>query len=183
MLTFHFHGKTLNDHKHLLLSNITLYEPHPLDQMAYNVSLSFMVDDLEDKLMLEWIIYNILLGVDHFYLYDNSKKHRPNFAESQLKPFFDANIITYIFYPAISEVFWNQIQRVSFNMYLGKYGHLTKWWGMYDIDEFLLPSKTFIAHHHHLVTNETGMVKVFLQSIWESSPAVDKVSPYGKVSR
>ena len=175
MLTFHFHGKTLNDHKHLLLSNITLYEPHPLDQMAYNVSLSFMVDDLEDKLMLEWIIYNILLGVDHFYLYDNSKKHRPNFAESQLKPFFDANIITYIFYPAISEVFWNQIQRVSFNMYLGKYGHLTKWWGMYDIDEFLLPSKTFIAHHHHLVTNETGMVKVFLQSIWESSPAVDKV--------
>lgn len=175
MLTFHFHGKTLNDHKHLLLSNITLYEPHPLDQMAYNVSLSFMVDDLEDKLMLEWIIYHILLGVDHFYLYDNSKKHRPNIAESQLKPFFDANIITYIFYPAISEVFWNTIQRVSFNMYLGKYGHLTKWWGMYDIDEFLLPSKTFIAHHHHLVTNETGMVKVFLQAVWESSPAVDKV--------
>jgi len=174
-LTFHFHGKTLNDHKHLLLPSITLYEPHPLDQIAYNVTLSFMVDDLEDKLTLEWVVYHILLGVDHFYLYDNSKKHRPNIMGSQLKPFFDANIITYIFYPAVSEVFWNQVQRVSFNMYLGKYGHLTKWWGMYDIDEFLMPSKTFISHHHHLVTNESGMVKIFLQSVWESSPVAEKV--------
>lgn len=166
-ITFHLSGITFYPAQKIqFLTNVTLYEPHILDyENHYNITLSFMVDSINDVMLLEWVIYNILLGVEHFYLYDNSKQHPSLMYKSILKPFFDANIITYIYFPAFSDIFWSHVQRVAMNIYLNQFGSLTSWWGMYDIDEFFLPSNYFRKKYQYKVSNDDSILDLLLNKI------------------
>lgn len=106
-------------------------------------------------------------GIEHFYFFDNGKvPHSYSHIEnSEIKPFLDANLITLINYQYSypKGEFWAQNQRgelflyvffndkffeiyafystASFQVFLQKYGMYSQWVGLYDIDEYFVPSR------------------------------------------
>jgi hypothetical protein len=159
-----------NNHKHIkfdlrhnnikLLSNIKMVRLHELDRRQFNVTMFTMVDDIESKLLYEWLIYHIIIGVEHFFIYDNSKKDK-NILNSQLKLFIDANIITLIFYPFSptnytpiqigKKMHWSEVQVSELNLAIKTFGNTSLWMSTSDEDEFFFPSKDFRQNFHPLV--------------------------------
>ena len=81
-----------------LLSEIRVFRENPLDRRAFNVSLFTMISNFEDPVLLEWMTYHIMLGVEHFYIFDNSK-HDVDLKAVSIRPYLDANLITLIHFP------------------------------------------------------------------------------------
>ena len=133
---------------HTLLSEVEIYRVDKYDRRSFNTSICTMVIDIYDKRINEWIVYNILSGVEHFYIFDNNKRahHSQSYiSKSPIRPFLDANIVTLINYQySMPEgLHWGLIQRASFQVFLQKYGLYSHWVGFFDIDEFFVPSQGF----------------------------------------
>ncbi len=98
----------------------------------YNLSVMAMFQDEGDYLK-EWIEYHLMLGVQHFYLYNhNSKDH----FLKVLAPYIANGIVDYIDY---SQPGYPQNEAIK--DVLGKAKYKTKWLAVIDIDEFFLPKK------------------------------------------
>lgn len=119
-----------------LLANLTIRRADPIDRRYQNVAMVTNVDDVNDPMVVEWMIFHILQGVDHFYLFNNKKTIDPDFYASNplLKPFLDANVLTLVSFP-----YYHDIQGAIYQEFLQRYGHLYKWFGTNDIDEFFFP--------------------------------------------
>ena len=50
----------------LRLSNIRVPRLHYLDRRHFNITVTSMVDKIDSRYLIEWLIYHILLGVEHF---------------------------------------------------------------------------------------------------------------------
>lgn len=146
-----------NDNK--LLSNIKMKRLHELDRRQFNVTMFTMVDDLESSLLYEWLIYHIMIGVEHFYIFDNSKKEN-NIFNSQLKLFIDANIITLIFFPFSptnytpnhsKKMHWSEVQVSELNIAMKTFGNTSLWMSTSDEDEFFFPIIDFPQNFHPLI--------------------------------
>ena len=132
----------------ILLADVEIPRLHMIDRRKFNYTVCTITDDINDKKLNEWLVYNIMLGVQHFYIFDNNKEELHSHAylwNSALRPFLDANIVTIINYPYTAPVgvFWGQIQRSTFQVMLQKYGIYSDWVGFYDVDEFLVPDEQF----------------------------------------
>jgi glycosyl transferase family 92 len=85
----------------------------------------------EAAYLAEWIAFHRLVGVDHFFLYDNGSADAP---ESILAPFLDEGCVTLVPWPvpfhhhAAREAYANCLERAR--------GHV-RWLACLDIDEFL----------------------------------------------
>jgi len=109
----------------------------------------------EGRFLKEWIEFNILTGVEHFYLYNNYSTD--NYAEV-LKPYINAGIVDCIDWPYLyehearnqilaEEHCGNSIQgRVQGRAQILAYNHCldnvrgkVKWLMCIDVDEFLFP--------------------------------------------
>lgn len=84
----------------------------------------------EAPFLTEWIEYHKMLGVDHFYLYNNGSTD--NYLEI-LQPYIDEGIVTLVEYPG------RQVQILIYKDFFKKYAHETQWVGLIDIDEFICP--------------------------------------------
>ena len=152
-ISLHLIQKTSNGVK-VLLSNITVHRLYPLDRRSFNVSVCTMIDDINNFGIVEWLVHNLALGVEHFYIFDNRKIYSDantsldslEIENSVLKPFLDANLITLIYYPFCQdkERYWNTIQSATFEVFLQQFGHYSKWVGLYDIDEFFVASPDMV---------------------------------------
>ena len=78
----------------------------------------------------EWLEYHLLAGVNHFFIYDNDSED--NFAEV-LKPYVDAGLVTYIFYPG------QRVMMSAFNEAIERYEFLCRYIAFVDDDEFIFP--------------------------------------------
>lgn len=78
----------------------------------------------------EWLDYHLLAGVNHFFIYDNESED--NFAEV-LKPYVDAGLVTYIFYPG------KRIMMQAFNEAIENLEYLCRYIAFVDDDEFIFP--------------------------------------------
>ena len=98
-------------------------------------------------------MYNIALGVEHFYFFDN-RKHFPSadgrhtdhqLTHSAIRPFLDANLITLIYFPysPSGSYWWNVIQVSTFATMFHQFREYNTWVGIYDVDEFFLPTRRF----------------------------------------
>lgn len=95
----------------------------------HNLSIVAIVKDEPD--LREWIEYHKLVGVDHFYLYDNCE------GESQLDSFVTGDNVTVIEWPG-----WGQ-QLPAYNHFLkSDCARWTNWAAFIDADEYLVPVKT-----------------------------------------
>jgi hypothetical protein len=81
----------------------------------------------------EWVLYHLLVGVQHFYLYDNDSNDNTREA---LQPFTERGIVTYIPWPG--EKGAAQGRQLSHCFNASAPTQPAKWMAGFDIDEFLV---------------------------------------------
>lgn len=97
----------------------------------YNVSICAIFRN-ETSSLKEWIEYHKLLGVDHFYMYNNFSTD--NYKEI-LNPYIESGDVTLIEFP---------VQAGQFKAYMDwyeNYRHETQWVSFLDLDEFIVPTR------------------------------------------
>ncbi len=82
--------------------------------------------------MKEWIEYYLLIGIDHFYLYNNNSDDD---YKTILQPYIDKELVTLIEWPDIP----GQIS--AYKNWYENYRYETNWCTFIDLDEFLCPIK------------------------------------------
>lgn len=97
----------------------------------YNVSICAIFKD-EGYYLREWIEFHKLIGIEHFYLYNNNSKD--NYLEV-LEPYVNDGVVTLIDWP------YKQAQLDSYLDFFKRFRYETKWVGFIDIDEFVIPKK------------------------------------------
>lgn len=129
-----------------LLADIHVPRVYWLDRRRYKFLASNMVDTLEDPMVREWIVYNILLGAEHFVLYLNVKVPQVDISQTALRPFLDANLLTLVYYPFSHHDTFASVQHVYFNFAMHVYGEYVDWIAFWDVDEFFLPTPEFLTY-------------------------------------
>jgi Glycosyltransferase family 92 len=117
---------------------------NPSFQKKYMLSICAIFKN-EARYLREWIEYHRLIGVDHFYLYDNGSKDR---SSQLLQPYIEAGLVTLTYWPdrVTSDreedmYLWALSTQVPAYENAAKYAALgeTEWLAILDVDEFLVP--------------------------------------------
>jgi hypothetical protein len=106
-------------------------------EYRYNLAICAIFQD-EAPYLKEWIEFHRLVGVEHFYLYNN--RSRDNYREV-LKPYILSGLVEVIDKPKVAnriKVF-NRLQCKCYNECLAHARGVSKWVAFIDIDEFLFP--------------------------------------------
>ncbi|HSX25442.1 MAG TPA: glycosyltransferase family 92 protein [Chlamydiales bacterium] len=105
---------------------------------AHELSICAIFQD-EAPYLAEWIEYHRLVGVDHFYLYNDRSSDE---YLAVLAPYINDGIVDLIDCPAESGEthFFNQ--RKAYARGLNRAKDEDKWLAIIDIDEFIVPKKT-----------------------------------------
>ncbi len=96
----------------------------------YNVSLCAIFKDEADYLK-EWIEFHRIVGVEHFYLYDN--KSSDHYLDI-LQPYIEAGIVSLKEWPK------PQSQMAAYQDFIDNDSHETQWVGFIDLDELVVPN-------------------------------------------
>lgn len=102
-----------------------------IESKKYDVSICAIFRDEADYLK-EWIEYHRIVGIDHFYLYNNFSKD--NYMEV-LKPYIDKKWVT------LTDWKIPQGQMAAYEDCVSRFSYETKWIGFFDLDEFVVPNK------------------------------------------
>ncbi len=94
----------------------------------YALSVASIIKNEPD--ILEWIEYHRLVGVEHFYIYDNESTDG---LKEKLSKYIDAGIVTYIYYPG------KAMQDKSINDAIQNFAYETKYLAIIDGDEYIVP--------------------------------------------
>lgn len=118
----------------------------------YNVAVCSIFKN-EAPYLKEWIVFNHIVGVEHFYLYNNNSEDD---YYSILKPYIASGLVTLIQWPK------NQAQMECYNDCIENYRSDTKWLGFIDIDEFIVPKKqNDIYSILRTFEKKSGAVKIY----------------------
>ena len=98
----------------------------------YNVSICGIFKN-EAPYLREWIEYHRIVGIEHFYLYNNNSEDD---YLAVLAPYIEEGLVTLIQWPE------KQSQIKCYLDCISKYSKDTKWLGFIDIDEFVVPKAT-----------------------------------------
>ena len=92
----------------------------------------------EARFLKEWIEFNLLMGVEHFYLYNHLSTD--NYYEV-LKPYMDRGIVelTNITTKVKNKTAWFRLQQKIYQKAIRKVKNQTEWLAILDTDEFLYP--------------------------------------------
>lgn len=121
----------------LLTFNVKAYD--------YQLSIAAIFQD-EARFLREWIEYHHLVGVNHFYLYNNNSTD--NYKEV-LQPYIDIDLVELIEWPSDQSSiptekkrnhFIFETQCGAFNDALARSRHKTKWLALLDSDEYIVPT-------------------------------------------
>ena len=129
-LSLRIHDKSFPNTS-LLLSNITVPIYH---RNRYNVSIYTMICN-RTEVLVEWIEYHLLIGVEHFYLYDHFSTDNLNYF---LRSYLERQLVTIIRWPyrPLKGHHWNMMQSASMNHALKTFGSFNRWMGYFDVDEY-----------------------------------------------
>ena len=86
----------------------------------------------EGPYLKEFIEYHMLIGFEHFYLYNNNSDD--NYKEV-LKPYVDSGVVTLVEWPVVPG------QGPMYNHWYSTYRHESSWVSFLDLDEFICPLK------------------------------------------
>ena len=84
----------------------------------------------EAPFLKEWIEFHEMMGVEHFYLYNNNSED--NYQEI-LDPYISKGLVTLVEWP------YDQAQMGAYKHYYDTYRHESQWFSFLDIDEFFCP--------------------------------------------
>jgi hypothetical protein len=144
-----------------------------LSLFAYGETYRLVIGSMfknEAPYLKEWIEYHRLIGVEHFYLYDNESTD--NFREV-LAPYIEEGVVDLISWPCIPQN-WQLSAGEKTDVWGYQYGAfddciqrtlgVSHWVGLFDIDEFLLPLKGpiyGIQALHHLLDDASAEIGTF----------------------
>ena len=86
----------------------------------------------EEPNLIEWLEFHKLVGVEHFYLYDNVSEDN---TKELLQPYIDSGEVSYYFTDM------DQCQFPSYYNALTAFRDFSKWMAFIDLDEFLFSPK------------------------------------------
>ena len=113
---------------------LNIFKPkNTIKEKKYKVSICAIFRD-EGAILREWIEFHKIVGVEHFYLYNNFSED--NYKEV-LDPYINEGIVTLIDWP------YPQAQMAAYQNCVDTYKNETKWIGFIDLDEFVVPNKHF----------------------------------------
>lgn len=98
----------------------------------YKVSICAIFKN-EALYLREWIEYHKIVGVEHFYLYNNNSEDN---YEEILKPYISDGSVTFTQWPQ------NQAQMQCYHNAIDRFSTETEWLSFIDIDEFIVPNST-----------------------------------------
>ncbi len=144
----------------------------------YNLSVCTLFKD-EARYLKEWIEYHRLIGVDHFYLYNNGSKDR---YYSVLAKYIKEGIVTLIHWPDLMNsdrdedafmwalstqvpAYENAAREVAL--------HETKWLAFIDINEFLIPTQSYSLNE--VLTRYDDFPGVTMRSTYYDASKIDVV--------
>lgn len=122
-------------------------QANPLDlpqEKKYNLSICAIFKN-EARYLKEWIEYHRLVGVDHFYLYNNNSTDH---FRRILEPYIKKGVVTIVQWPdCLGPLEENEMYKWALSTQIPAYenaihykaGKETKWLVFVDIDEFLVP--------------------------------------------
>ncbi len=107
-----------------------------LPSYEYDLAITAIFRD-EARFLKEWIEYHRLIGVQHFYLYNNLSND--NYKEV-LKPYIEKRIVELIEWNADhTNIYqWNDIQCSAYRDAIEKTSKKVKWLAVIDLDEFIV---------------------------------------------
>lgn len=111
---------------------IYLFINKQTSQKKYNVAVCTIFKN-EAPYLKEWIEFNLIAGIEHFYLYNNNSEDD---YLSVLTPYIENGVVTLTQWPH------NQKQMECYNSCISDYSCQTKWLGFIDVDEFIIPKST-----------------------------------------
>ncbi len=94
----------------------------------YYLCTSLIIKD-EASYIEEWLEYYLLIGVEHFYIYDNGSNDD---LKQRLKYYEEKSLVTYINFSGDAR------QEEMCMDCLARFGHTTRWMMLIDSDEFML---------------------------------------------
>lgn len=108
-----------------------------LHSYQYDLSVCTIFRD-DARFLKEWIEYHKLVGVQHFYLFDNLSEDD---FQNVLEPFINAGDVTLIPWPLASNDLysWNRVQCLSIEKGIELAAGISKWLAIIDTDEFMVP--------------------------------------------
>ena len=117
----------------LLFCNFLLrpFLRRPKYEKKYRISICGIFKN-EAPFLKEWIEFHEMIGVEHFYLYNNNSED--NYDEI-LRSYIDRGLVTLIDWP------YNQAQMKAYKNFYETYRHETQWVSFLDIDEFFCPKR------------------------------------------
>lgn len=83
----------------------------------------------------EWVEYHRLLGVDHFWLYDDASTDN---WQSELSSYINSGLVEVFYWPA-GKPDWTGGQVAAFHDGLKRSIGVARWVALLDLDEFILP--------------------------------------------
>jgi hypothetical protein len=117
--------------------------------MKYYLSLCCIIKD--EKYLEEFIIYYRILGVEHFYIYDNDSSIP---IKERLNNNYYQRMCTIINFPGKAQ------QMNAYNDFFKNYGSKTKWAIIVDGDEYILPKKVFSIRDFLKIYNDYHAVGI-----------------------
>jgi hypothetical protein len=91
----------------------------------------------EAPYLKEWIEFHLLVGVEHFYLYNNDSQDS---FRKVLTPYVNQGIVTLIEWPSKEKGGnWLPDQRAAYNHCIARCVNKTQWLALIDVDEFMVP--------------------------------------------
>lgn len=129
----------------------------------YNVSICAIFKN-EAPYLREWIEFNHLVGIEHFYLYNNNSEDD---YEAILEPYIEKGLVTLVQWP------YQQKQMESYKDCIEKYSGETKWLGFIDIDEFVVPKSTDNVYNFLRKFENRGAVDIYWR-LYGSSGLIER---------
>lgn len=121
-------------------------------QKKYDLVVCAIFQD-EEFFLKEWIEFHKLMGVQHFYLYDNLSSDA---SIDILKPYIDSGVVDLFDWPVITNNQKEYLENLQIPAYLHALNiakETAHWAAFIDIDEFLFPVRhqnlvEFLAEYH-----------------------------------
>ena len=108
---------------------VRLFLKKPKYNKKYKVAICGIFKN-EASFLKEWIEYHEMIGVEHFYLYNNNSEDD---YKEVLLPYINRGLVTLVDWP------YDQAQIKAYQNFYETYRHETQWVSFLDIDEFLCP--------------------------------------------
>lgn len=102
----------------------------PMDK-TFKITITAIVKD-EARFLPEWIEYHRMVGVEHFFIFNNNSSDDIEFVLRRYINYGLVTLVSWTFHPG---------QVYAYSYAIKVFGHLTEWMALIDIDEFIsMPS-------------------------------------------